>query len=119
MKRDNLRAVDAFMRVSAAIAGHEVVLNDSMEFDKDNPFPSLTMFRRAKRVIVKLLKSGEPHSANYMHNRNEMGVYSKAQICYVLNHLIDLGVVTTNAPSGRCVGEFRSKTLFWRVDFEG
>lgn len=113
----NLRAIDSFLRVSAIMGGHKGSLESASKgFYDDSPFQSERLYFKAKRIVKSAMKDGERHSGDFIYNRQGLGIYSRPQVRYVINHLIDEGIVATNSKTGRCEGEFRSKTKFWRID---
>ena len=112
-----LRAIDSFLRVSAIMGGQNGSLERASKgFYDDSPFQSVRLYYKAKRIVISSMEDGERHSGDYIYNTSGLGIYSRPQVRYVINHLINEGMVATNSNTGRCEGEFRSKTKFWRID---
>ena len=113
----NLRAIDSFLRVSAIMGGHSGSLESASKgFYDDSPFQSERLYLKAKSVVKSVMEDGGRHSGDFIYNRKGLGVYSRPQVRYVINHLIDEGVVATTSKTGKCEGVFWCKTKFWRID---
>ena len=90
----NLRAIDSFLRVSAIMGGHKGSLESASKGFYDNsPFQSERLYFKAKRIVKGAMKDGERHSGDFIYNRQGLGIYSRPQVRYVINHLIDEGIV--------------------------